>query len=203
MREESERKWAEYQREQKQYREEQQRKWDEQERKWNEQQSKWEANHRQNQEMLEHIKEQDKAIQEGFLVLTERLDRRLSAMGARWGISRERAFRDALAAILEESFGVQVLNINEYDDEGTVFGHPDQVELDVIIKNGLLILCELKSSMSKGDMYLFQRKADWYEHRHGRKATRRLVISPMIDHRARPVGERLGFELYTDSLEVE
>ncbi len=29
------------------------------------------------------------------------------------------------------------MNITEYDDEGIVFGHPDQVELDIIITKRL------------------------------------------------------------------
>ena len=233
MREESERKWAQAQAESARKWEAQERKWEEQQqafkefqaesaRKWEEQQQalkefqaesarKWEetlARMDKHEEttlarMNEHEETTLARMDKREETTLARVDRRLSAMGARWGISSERAFRDALAAILEQSFGVQVLNVNEYDDEGVVFGHPDQVELDVIIKNGLLILCELKSSMSKGDMYLFQRKADWYERRHGRKAARRLVISPMIDRRAKPVGERLGFELYGDSSEVE
>ena len=123
-------------------------------------------------------------------------------MGSRWGIQSERTFRDALAAILVESFGVEVINVNEFDDEGEVFGRPDQVELDVIIKNGLLILCELKSSMSKSDMHTFERKVRFYERRHGRQATCMIVISPMIDDRARRVGEQLGIELYPDALDV-
>jgi len=33
-----------------------------------------------------------------------------------------------------------VLNVNEYDDEGVVFGRPDQVELRGHLKNGLLLI---------------------------------------------------------------
>jgi hypothetical protein len=51
-------------------------------------------------------------------------------------------------------------------------------------------------------MHTFKRKADWYERRHGRKATRLLAISPMIDRRASPVAQRLGIEMYTDSADV-
>lgn len=98
---------------------------------------------------------------------------------------------------------MQVVNVNDYDDEGTVFGRPDQVELDVIIKNGLLLICELKSSIDKAGMYIFECKARLYEKRHGRQANRLLVISPMIDARARQVAERLGIETYGDSTEVE
>ena len=96
-----------------------------------------------------------------------------------------------------------MLNVNEYDDQGTVFGRPDQIELDVIIQNGLLLICELKSSIDKAGMYIFERKARFYEQRHQRTANRLIVISPMIDPWARQVAERLGIETYGDSLEVQ
>jgi len=163
------------------------RKWEEQDRRWQEQDRKWEG---ANQRF------------DGVDRELGRLSRSVDALGARWGIQSERAFRDALAAILVESFGVEVINVNEFDDEGEVFGRPDQIELDVIIKNGLLILCELKSSMSKSDMHTFERKVRFYERRHKRQATRMIVVSPMIDDRARQVGKRLGIELYPDSLDV-
>ncbi len=50
-----------------------------------------------------------------------------------------------------------------------------------IIKNGVLILCEIKSSMSRGDVYIFNRKIAFYEKRHNRKADRKIIISPMVD----------------------
>jgi hypothetical protein len=170
----------------------QNRKWDEQNRKWDEQNRKWEANHKELQRM-----------NDALIAMVQKHDRSIGALGSRWGLQSERAFRNALAGILEKSFGVQVLNVNEYDDEGTIFGRPDQVELDVIIKNGLLIVCELKSSFSKGDMYIFERKVRFYERKHNRQATRMMVISPMIDARAQNVADRLGIETYGDSIEVE
>jgi hypothetical protein len=126
----------------------------------------------------------------------------LGALGARWGLYSEQAFRNGLKAILEETFGVKVLNVTEYDDSGEVFGHPDQVELDMIIFNGMLILCEIKSSMSKSEMYAFDRKTIYYEKRHHRKVTRKIVISPMVDDRAREVARHLGIEVYSHSSDV-
>lgn len=84
-----------------------------------------------------------------------------------------------------------------------MFERPDQVELDVIIKNGLLLICEIKSSIDKAGMYIFERKARFYEQRHQRTANRLIVISPMIEARAWKVAERLGIEAYGDSTEVE
>ena len=173
-------------------REEQARKWDEQNSKWDEQNSKWEAN----QEELRRIHEE-------IMAQATKFDRSIGALGARWGTQSEKTFRDALAGILEQNFGVQVINVNEYDDQGEVFGRPDQVELDVIIKNGLLLICELKSSIDKAGMYIFERKARFYERRHQRTANRLIVISPMIDARARKVAERLGIDTYGDPTEVE
>jgi hypothetical protein len=170
-------------------REEQNRKWDEQNRKWDEHQ----AQH----------KEEFERMHEEIMALAKKHDRSIGALGSRWGLQSEAAFRNALAGILEQHFGVQVLNVNEYDDEGVVFGRPDQIELDVIIKNGLLLICELKSSIDKAGMYIFERKARFYERRHNRQANRLLVISPMIDAKARKVAGQLGIEIYSDSDEVE
>jgi hypothetical protein len=202
-REEQTRKWEE----QNHKWEEQNHKWDEnqaeQRRKWEEQNRKWDENQAEQRRKWEANQEELRRLHQEIMAQAQKHERGIGALGSRWGLQSEKAFRDALAGILEKNFAVQVVNVNEYDDEGVVFGRPDQVELDVIIKNGLLLICELKSSIDKAGMYIFERKARFYEKRHGRQANRLIVISPMIDARARKVAERLGIELYGDSLEVE
>ncbi len=197
--EEQNRKWEEDNRKW----DEQNRKWDEDNRKWEEQNHKWAAQDRKWDRVQDEMREEFRRVHEALAAQASKFDRTIGALGARWGIQSEQAFRNALAGILEQSFGVEVLNINEYDDEGTVFGRPEQIELDVIIKDGLLIICELKSSIDKAGMYSFERKARFYERRHQRQASRLIVISPMIDPRARPVAEKLGIECFSDSLNVE
>lgn len=152
---------------------------------------------------FDRVHEEFGRAHEKIMALAKKYDRGIGALGARWGLQSEAAFRNALAGILEESFKVQVLHINEYDDQGIVFGQPDQVELDIIIQNDVLILCEIKSSIDKAGMYTFERKVRFYEQKHGRKATRRLVISPMIDAKAQKVAEKLGIETFSDATEVE
>jgi hypothetical protein len=146
----------------------------------------WHEQHQYNQDILAELKRHDR-----------RYDSTIGALGSRWGLYSEASFRNALKGILEESFGVQVLNITDFDDAGEVFGRPDQVELDVIIKNGDVIVCEIKSSLSKADMYTFDRKVAFYQQRHQRPVSRKLVISPMVDDRALPVAEALGIEVYS------
>ena len=162
-----------------------------QERKWEEQNRKWEEQNCKNTELLEEIKTSRSRQEQG-----------IGALGARWGIASEHSFRAALKGILEKSFGVEVLNVNEFDDTGMVFGAPDQVEIDIIIKNGELILCELKSSMSKSDMYTFDRKVHFYEQRHRRQVQRKIAVSPMVPPLVRVIAEKLGIEVFGYAEEV-
>jgi len=153
----------------------------------------WEANERRWQENQNHINRMIGAIE----VMAKKHESSIGALGARWGIQTEEAFRNALKGLLENRFNVEVLHVNEFDDKGEVFGRPDQIELDLIITDGELLIGEIKSSMSKGDMYIFERKARFYEKRHQRNATRLFVISPMIDPKARVVAKNLAIEAYS------
>lgn len=190
---EANRKWEAWEQRWDQERQEDNRKWEAQELKWEEQNRKWDE---QNRKWDEQNRKWDETLKEIRQIKTKS-EQGIGALGARWGLASEESFRAALRGILHGSFGVEVLNVNEYDDEGMVFGRPDQVELDIIIRNGTLILCELKSSISKGEMYLFERKARFYEQRHHRKADRLIVVSPMVDARARVLAETLHIEVFT------
>ena len=167
-----------------------------------EQTRKWEENAQEQNRKWEESRQEFAAVHEEIMAQARKFDRSIGALGARWGLQSEAAFRNALAGILEQSFGVTVRNVCEFDDAGEVFGRPDQVELDIIIKDGLLLILELKSSMDKAGMYGFERKARFYERRHQRKADRLIVVSPMIEPKALAVARDLGIETYSDSLEV-
>ncbi len=202
-RERQDKRWEAWERRWDQNQAEQAQKWELWEMRWEkfqaEQAQKWDEQHRKWEEMSRRLEENQKAI----IALDKKLDRSIGALGARWGLKSENTFRMALAGVLEDSFGVKVMNITVVDHEGEVFGRPEQVELDIIIKNGLLIICELKSSMSNADMHIFERKARFYEKKHGQKADRLMVISPMIDPRAMQVANALNIETYSDSINVE
>jgi len=168
------------------------KKWEEWSKRWEETQAEWNRKWEENQKTINQI-----------LLRLEKIDRRhlytIGALGARWGLYSEESFRNGLKAIIEESFGIEVMRYIDYDHTGEVFGHPDQIELDLIIRNGMVIACEIKSSMSKSDMYTLWRKKEFYERKHQRKVDRVIVISPMVDPRAKPVAEKLGIEIYTHS----
>lgn len=156
-----------------------------------EQNRKWEEQNRHNLGILEEIKQ-----------MNRKHESTVGSLGSRWGLSSEASFRNGLKGILKDSFGVEVLNFLDFDNEGEVFGRPDQVEIDVIIKNGLVILCEIKSSIDKAGMYIFDRKVAFYEKHHQRRVDRKLVISPMVDPRALSVAQNLGIEIYSYAEDV-
>ncbi len=194
-----EKKWEEERKAEEKKWEKQDKKWEKQDKKWEEQTKRWEAWEKKWEENQQVIK----GILNSIKKLEQKHEASIGGLGARWGLQSESAFRNGLKAILEESFAVQVERYEDYDHEGVVFGRPEQIELDVIIFNGILILCEIKSSISKSDLYAFWRKKNFYEDKHGRKASRTMIISPMIDPRCRKAAEELGIELYSHSLDVK
>lgn len=123
----------------------------------------------------------------------------LSAIGARWGVQTEESFRKAIQAILSDFTDLRVERFTAYDTEGEVFGRPDQVEIDVLIRDERTVLSEIKSSMSKGDVYIFERKVAFYERRHGIKVDCKIIITPMLDPRAQPVVDELGIRVYASA----
>jgi len=66
-----------------------------------------------------------------------------------------------------------------------------------------LIICEIKSSVGMPRMYSFERKIRFYEKRHGRKADKMIVISPMVDERAKAAAKELGIVVYSYADDVE
>jgi hypothetical protein len=180
-------------------REEQTRRWEENQQAIRQNQADIRQNQADIRQNQADIQEMLKSIQN----LGRRYDSTIGALGARWGLYSEASFRNALKGILEEFFDVQVLNVIEYDEQGEVFGRPDQIELDVIIKDSQLLICEIKSSMSKADMVIFDRKVKFYEKKHQHKASGVLVISPMVHPRAQAVADDLGIQVYSYAEDVD
>jgi hypothetical protein len=72
----------------------------------------------------------------------------IGGLGVRWGLQSESAFREDMEAILQE-VGFITERFLAYDEQGEVFGEPDQIELDVVVKNGKVIIIAIKSSSIK------------------------------------------------------
>jgi hypothetical protein len=125
------------------------------------------------------------------------MESQIGGLGARWGMQAEEAFRNGLRTILEE-VGFRAERYLAYDTEGEVFGRPDQVELDVVVQNGKVIVIEIKSSLDRGQVHQFSRKVAFYARKTGRQVARRVIVTPFTEKGARPLAEELGIEICTD-----
>ncbi|MER3414746.1 MAG: hypothetical protein C4297_00835 [Gemmataceae bacterium] len=121
----------------------------------------------------------------------------VSALGARWGIRSERAFRSGMRAILRD-LGYTVERFITEDKDGAILGFPTSVELDIIVRDGTIIVAEIKSSASVADVAAFFKKAAFYERQSGKQVHKKLFISPYVEKRARKLARELGIELCTD-----
>jgi len=202
--------------------EEHSRRFDENDRKFNEileelklHREKLEEHDRKFNEILERLdrhEEEIKALREDPLNFQRNMDtfqrrmdsfeetqrefrRRLDALGARWGLLSEDAFRGSMWGIVERLFGGSVEHWIYEDSEGFVFGYPATIEVDLIIKDKEHILVEIKSHVRKSDVGVLLRKGELYKKVKG--ITPRLVfVSPYIDEDAKSDAEMLGIEAY-------
>jgi len=206
FREEQTKIWREIQglrEEQAKFREEQTRIWEEIERFREEQTRIWKEIQGLKEEQVRLREEQKKTWEEierlrsdmerGF----ELVNRHISALGARWGLMAEEAFREGLRGLLEEELGLRVERWIAYDEEGYVYGYPSELEVDVAVVDGRTILVEVSSHVRPSDVFEFRRKAEVYERKVGVKPHRLLMVTPYADDAALRAGMRLGVEIYT------
>jgi hypothetical protein len=125
------------------------------------------------------------------------MNRRISALGARWGLESEEAFREGLRGILEKELGLKVERWTAFDETGSVFGHPSQVEVDVAVSNGKVMLIEVSSHVKQADVAALVKKAELYERITGRRPDRLIVVTPFVEERAMEAALKLGVEIYT------
>ena len=126
-----------------------------------------------------------------------RLENLISAIGARWGIMAEDAFRGGLRGILEKEFGVKVERWIPIDEEGLVYGFKSVIEVDIAIKDGKTMLIEISSSVDKSKVAAFLRKAQLYERKTGIKPIRLIMVTPYADEDAIEAAREVGVEVYT------
>ena len=125
------------------------------------------------------------------------VERHIAALGARWGMLAEEAFREGLRGIVEKEFGLKIERWTGYDEEGKVFGYPSSVEIDVALHDEKIMLIEVKSNVNASDIFEFKRKAELYEEKFGKKPVRKIIVTPYADERAIEAARKLDIEIYT------
>ena len=153
---------------------------------------------------IEKLREDMNKLREDMMKGFELMDRRISrlenlisAIGARWDIMAEDAFREGLRGILEKEFGVKVERWITIDEEGLVYGFKGVIEVDIAIKDGKTMLIEISSSVDGSRVAAFSRKAQLHEKRTGIKPDRLIMVTPYSDEDAIEAAREVGIEVYT------
>jgi hypothetical protein len=153
----------------------------------------FERHDREIQRLTEEMNKLREDMRKGF----ELVNRHISAIGARWGIMAEDAFREGLRGILEKEFGVKVDRWIARDEDGMVYGFSSVIEIDIAIKDGKTMLIEISSSVDKSKVAAFLRKAQLYEKKTGIKPERLIMVTPYADEDAIEAAREVGVEVYT------
>jgi len=127
----------------------------------------------------------------------EIVEKHISALGARWGIMTENAFREGIKGLLEKEFNIKIERWKDYDNEGIVYGYPSPIEIDIALKDEKIILIEITSHARASDISLFKKKCIFYEKKTGKIPSRLIVVTPYADENAINTSKKLNIEIYS------
>ena len=148
-------------------------------------------------EDMNKLREDMNRLREDMIRGFELVESHISALGARWGIMAESAFRESLRGLLEKELGYRVEKWTVFDEAGRVYGYPSVVDVDVTVSDGKLILIEVSSHIKASDITTFRRKAELYMEKTGKRPDKLVVVTPYIDDTAQKAAKELGIGLYT------
>ncbi|MFH1897984.1 MAG: DUF3782 domain-containing protein, partial [Candidatus Desantisbacteria bacterium] len=122
---------------------------------------------------------------------------KIDTLGSRWGIFAESTIRNTLRELLTKHLDVkEIVEWKVHDKDGIVFGYPQDVQIDFLIKNGEEYLGEIKSSAGSADVTVLSRKAKFYTQITG-KTPKILLVAVSVTEECRKSCDRLNVQLIT------
>jgi hypothetical protein len=149
---------------------------------------------------LVRLREDMNKLREDMIRGFELVESHISALGARWGIMAESAFRESLRGLLEKELGYRVEKWTVFDEAGRVYGYPSVVDVDVTVSDGKLILIEVSSHIKTSDITTFRRKAELYMEKTGKRPDKLVAVTPYIDDTAQKAARRARIRSIHESL---
>ncbi len=128
--------------------------------------------------LREDLRGVEKSLREDL----RRVELALNALGARWGVFSEDAFRSGVRELLRDA-GYTVDRWVYYDDRGHVYGYPSEVELDIVVRDGGTFAVEITSALRRGDLQQIKRKVELFSAVTGRRVDAVYVITPFVHDR--------------------
>ncbi len=151
-------------------------------------------------ELRTDFNNQMKEMRSQFDQRFNQFDIKLNSLGARWGISNEKAVREALKGLYQEKFSVNVKQWTYYDKEGKVFKQPSVIEIDAVIHNSEHTLIEIKSHISKSDVAELIRIAEVYQEQEKPEKLTLVIISPYVDEKAEEFAKAFNVSIYSEKM---
>ncbi len=125
----------------------------------------------------------------------EKLTSSVTALGYRYGLFIEEAFRESIKYLVSDLLKVyEVRHWTYYDSDGFVFGHPSIIDVDVLTRDNEHILVVYRVSIDRGDVAELFREGVLYE-RINKVKPRLLIVGPVIRRRALELARELGVEV--------
>jgi hypothetical protein len=198
QRKESEKRWEENNKRW----EENQKRWEENNKRWEENQKRWEENNKRWEESnkrMDGIIKEIKQLREEFAQFSKKLYDYVSAIGSRWGPKIEESIRNALSGILQKWSGqpVVIQKWKTFDKDCRVRPIPSTVEVDVVVRDTLHILCEIKAHISDGDVTKFYNTMLLYKELHKDARIEMIIVSPDPSSEAIKLAKEIGIAVYT------
>ncbi|WP_258167490.1 DUF3782 domain-containing protein [Vulcanisaeta moutnovskia] len=146
--------------------------------------------------MRRDVEELRKYVDREIKLLSIKLD----ALGARWSVVTEDAFRDGVREILRDT-GYTMERWLYYDAYGYVYGYPSEIELDIVVKDGITMIVKITSTIRRTDIIAIHCKAELYTKVTGRPIDKVLAITPFISDKnpdyVKVMAERMGIKIIT------
>ena len=139
------------------------------------------------EQMDQRIKQSDRQMQEFRADVAARFEdvqRAIDRLGSRWGIRNESLFRQTIAALLEQSFGVSV-------EQRTIAGE----QFDILIHGREHILVEIAASVGRTIQARLERKRRLYEESTGVSPARVILATASIHSRRAHDLRQMGIEV--------
>ncbi len=148
--------------------------------------------------VVETLSEDVKKHSEVILIMQstlEKLTASVTALGFRYGLFTEEAFREAIKYLVSDLLrAYTVKRWTYYDSEGFVFGHPSIIDVDVLIRDNEYVLIEYKALIDRGDVAELAREGMLYE-KANKVKPKLLIVGPAIRKRALELARELGVEV--------
>ncbi len=161
-------------------------------------------------ERIVRLEERQQILEERFAELEKRFARieerqqkmekefryMFNALATRVGIITEEMFRESLKYFLEEEFKTHKVEKVILEDDGSVTGIPSStVEIDVVVKDSIHYLIEVKSSLDKYDIYKLFNIRELYKKVKKIKNIKLIAFGVIIQKDAIDVAKKLNIEI--------